>query len=91
MSKHDKVKKIKTIEPKVRRPPNPFMLYGMQNRRLIAEANEQMKNKDVNKVLGKQWKALDEDEKNRYKLQARALKKIHQEMHPSMFNMKYSL
>lgn len=81
----EKVKQIREPGPRITRPPNAFMLYGMDNRKSLSEANESLSNTNISKLLGKQWKALPQEEKVRYRQEARGLNKMHQEMYPGLF------
>lgn len=70
------------IENRISRPPNAFMLYGKEYRSKLAKKHPNMSNKEISKILGKEWQAMDPEEKQRYHDMARATKNAHMEQNP---------
>ena len=55
---------------KPKRSKNAFMFFSAANRAVIKEANPDMKSTDISKELGTRWKALSDDDKKPFELQA---------------------
>ena len=66
-----KKKAKKARDPnKPKRSKNAFMLFSAAKRAEIKEANPDMKSTDISKQLGLLWKALSDDDKKPFELQA---------------------
>jgi hypothetical protein len=66
------VKKVKsstkkTAVTKTGKKISAYQLYSQEHRATIKEENEDMKAKDITKLLGDQWKALSKEEQKVYK------------------------
>jgi hypothetical protein len=63
-----KKKKKNVIDPNApKKPYSTFIMFSNEFRAQIAEANPEMKQSDIAKILGTQWKELDEEDKEPYK------------------------
>ena len=51
-------------EKRIPRPPNAFMIFGQQNRKLLATQYPQYTNKQISKILGDEWRKMKTDEKS---------------------------
>jgi HMG (high mobility group) box len=67
-----KGKKEKKLQHK--KPPNPFILFSLDNRARIAEENKELSNSEISRLLGISWRQLHPDEKRKYKLRAAEVK-----------------
>lgn len=64
---------IMGTETHVKRPPNAFILYCLENRQEMRSRHPELPNIEVTKMLGDNWKALDEAARRPYKEKARDL------------------
>lgn len=71
------------LKPKIPRPPNAFMLYANENRKIMAQQFPADSNKEISKKLGSSWKNLDIAEKNKYFDRARLIDLEHKKKYPS--------
>jgi len=78
-SKKDKKQKRAKPGPAVKRPPSAYILYTMAERPNYVEANPGAKATEVMKALGKSWKELGEDEKQKFVQQAEEAKEKYKE------------
>lgn len=69
-------------QKKVRRPPNAFFLYCVENRSKVREQNPDMPNLDVTKALAEMWKNLTESERQPFKEQAKIKQSDFKQDHP---------
>ncbi|KAF3851923.1 hypothetical protein F7725_005278 [Dissostichus mawsoni] len=70
--------------PYVRKPLNAFMLYMKEQRALVkAEVvSEGRGTAAVNEILGQRWKALTEEDKEKYFSQAQEERRLHAQQNP---------
>nr|APW77289.1 Sox24 [Hydractinia echinata] len=74
----------KTDEPqKIKRPMNPFMIFGCEKRRKLAQVHPRMHNSEISKILGAEWKRMSEYEKAPYVQEAKRLKEQHSIEYPN--------
>ncbi|KAJ5172416.1 hypothetical protein N7492_005009 [Penicillium capsulatum] len=66
-------------DPKIPRPRNAFILYRQHYQALVAAHNPGLANPDISKIIGKQWRSLSEEEKNKW----RALAEVRYSNRPS--------
>ena len=51
---------------KVKRPPNAYNLYFMEQQRIVKAENPEMSGNDVSKELGRRWKEMNDEERRPY-------------------------
>ncbi|KAH0795545.1 HMG box family protein [Histomonas meleagridis] len=56
---------------KLKRPPNAFLLYCIENRAKIREQNPEVPNTEASKILANQWKLMNEESRLPYKTKAK--------------------
>jgi len=79
-----KEEKPKSDEPpKIKRPMNPFMIFGCEKRRKLAQVHPRMHNSEISKILGAEWKRMSEYEKAPYIQEAKRLKEQHSIEYPN--------
>ena len=69
--------KFKNKNQHIKRPPNSFMLWTQTYRKKLFETNPTLKNAEISKLLGQQWKHLSSEEKQIYKDKSEQVKKEH--------------
>lgn len=69
--------------PKIKRPMNPFMIFGCEKRRKLAQVHPRMHNSEISKILGAEWKRMSEYEKAPYVQEAKRLKEQHSIEYPN--------
>lgn len=67
---------------KIRRPPNAFFIFSKDRRREILYSNRDLTNKEVSKMLGKQWYDLPDSQRAVYQQQAEELRQEHHAKYP---------
>lgn len=67
---------------KIRRPPNAFMIFAKSRRREILYNNRSLTNKDVSRMLGREWHDLTQEKRNDFNQQASDLRLEHQTKYP---------
>ncbi|XP_008289035.1 SRY-box transcription factor 32 [Stegastes partitus] len=75
-----------SIQQRVRRPLNAFIIWTKEERRRLAQLNPDLENTDLSKILGKTWKSMSLAEKRPYMQESERLRVQHTIDHP---NYKY--
>ena len=85
VAEHHKVVEEKKSDepPKIKRPMNPFMIFGCEKRRKLAQVHPRMHNSEISKILGAEWKRMSEYEKAPYIQEAKRLKEQHSIEYPN--------
>ncbi|XP_039646471.1 SRY-box transcription factor 32 [Perca fluviatilis] len=78
--------KSASMQQRVRRPLNAFIIWTKEERRRLAQLNPDLENTDLSKILGKTWKAMSLVEKRPYMHEAERLRVQHTIDYP---NYKY--
>ena len=67
----------------IKRPLNCFMLYSFHERAKVKQMHPTAKHQEISKILGKQWKALSDNEQEKYRKASKILKEMHDIEFPS--------
>ena len=73
-----------TSEERIRRPPNAFMIFGQQYRKVLANQFQNLSNKQISKLLGNEWKKMEPMNKEHYHTLAREAYQTHLAKYPSL-------
>jgi len=73
---------------KVKKPRSNFLIFCDEKRPIIRAANAELKSTEVIQECAKMWKALSDDERQKYTKQYEALKKAHYAAHPKVEKVK---
>lgn len=71
-----------TLQAKIRRPMNAFMIFSKKHRKLVHKKHPNQDNRTVSKILGEWWYALKPEEKAPYNELASSYKDAHFKLHP---------
>lgn len=81
--KTDNQEETSTSDSKISRPPNAFMIFGRENRKILAKQLPQCTNKNISKLLGTQWRSLTVAQKEHYYQLAEQARREHMAKFPS--------
>ncbi|PAV68421.1 hypothetical protein WR25_09760 [Diploscapter pachys] len=71
-----------SAEERIKRPMNAFMIWSQMRRAEISSTTEKVHNSDISKILGKEWRAMADEDKQPYVEKARELRDQHFRDHP---------
>jgi len=66
----------------IKRPMNAFMVWSQIERRKICEVSPDMHNAEISKRLGRQWKSLNDEQRQPFIEEAERLRQLHQKEYP---------
>ena len=67
----------------IKRPLNSFMVWAKEKRRTMNRDNPKMRNAEISKILGEEWRQMPEEAKQPYVEEAVRLRKQHKVNHPN--------
>lgn len=67
----------------IKRPLNSFMVWAKERRRQMNRDNPKMRNAEISKILGEEWKQLSDDVKKPFIEEAIRLRRQHKIDHPN--------
>lgn len=67
----------------IKRPLNSFMVWAKEKRRVMNKNNPKMRNADISKILGEEWRQMPEKDKQPYVQQAVYLRRQHKIDYPN--------
>ncbi|KAJ5102580.1 hypothetical protein N7532_003109 [Penicillium argentinense] len=70
-------------DPKIPRPRNAFILYRQHHQAAVVAHHPGLANPDISKIIGMQWRALTEAEKNKWRALAEEEKARHAQQYPT--------
>ncbi|XP_034430694.1 transcription factor 7-like 2 [Hippoglossus hippoglossus] len=73
-------------KPYVKRPPNAFLLFRMEQRPLVEAELRNAEGASVNKVIGQRWKSMSKEEQAIYYEYAEREMQIHLQLFPEWSN-----
>lgn len=74
-------------EKRIPRPPNAFMIFGQQNRKLLATQYPQYTNKQISKILGDEWRKMNEQDKSYFHKLSEEAHAKHMQKYPGKFEV----
>lgn len=72
-------------EKRIPRPANAFMIYGKQNRKILAHKFPQYTNKQISKMLGDEWRRMEAEEKSHFHRLADEAYTTHMQKYPGYY------
>lgn len=67
----------------IKRPLNSFMVWAKEQRRLMNRNNPRMRNAEISKILGEEWRKMPDEDKKPYVEEAVRLRRQHKVDHPN--------
>lgn len=74
---------VSTDEQHIKRPLNSFMVWAKEKRRTMNRDNPKMRNAEISKILGEEWRQMPDEAKQPYVEEAVRLRKQHKVDHPN--------
>ena len=74
---------LATHDNHIKRPLNSFMVWAKQRRREMNRDNPKMRNAEISKILGEEWRSLPEEVKKPFIEEAIRLRRQHKIDHPN--------
>ncbi|RWS13428.1 Protein bric-a-brac 2-like protein [Dinothrombium tinctorium] len=75
----------KAVEDKrIPRPPNAFMIFGQQHRRILAQKYPEYNNKQISKILGSEWRNMTVEKKSYFHKLAEEAYENHMKKYPGL-------
>lgn len=57
-------------DDKIKKPFSAYIFFGIENRARITDENPEVNNKEIMGLIGKEWKQLSDEEKEKYETMA---------------------
>ncbi|CAB1416859.1 unnamed protein product [Pleuronectes platessa] len=68
--------------PYIPKPPNAFMLFMKEQRPYVLATHKSTDSATVNMIIGRKWRALSENKRDKYYKEAKRLKQLHIQLYP---------
>ncbi|CAB1445777.1 unnamed protein product [Pleuronectes platessa] len=68
--------------PNIPKPPNAFMLFMNEQRPYVLATRNSIDSATVSMIIGKKWRALSENKRDKYYKEAKRLKQLHIQLYP---------
>ncbi|XP_062239391.1 lymphoid enhancer-binding factor 1-like [Platichthys flesus] len=68
--------------PYVPKPPNAFMLFMKEQRPNVLATHKSTDSATVSMIIGRKWRALSENKRDKYYKEAKRLKQLHNQLYP---------
>ncbi|OBZ85827.1 Non-histone chromosomal protein 6, partial [Choanephora cucurbitarum] len=75
---------------RVTRPPNAYLLFNKEMRKILKNQDPSMKVADISKEVGFRWKNMSKEQKEHYITQANKLKEEQKALHPNAMYIRRS-
>ncbi|CAO0800315.1 unnamed protein product [Mucor circinelloides] len=75
---------------RVTRPPNAYLLFNKEMRRILKDQDPTMKVADISKEVGFRWKNMPKEQKEQYVNQANKIKEEQRALHPNSMYIRRS-
>ncbi|CAO3607321.1 unnamed protein product [Mucor fragilis] len=75
---------------RVTRPPNAYLLFNKEMRRILKDQDPTMKVADISKEVGFRWKTMPKEQKEQYVNQANKIKEEQRALHPNSMYIRRS-
>lgn len=69
-------------DSKMKRPPNAFILFCIEQRTMVREENPDMPNIEISRLLAEKWKETSDEVKKPYTLKAKEQQQEFKRLHP---------
>ncbi|KAG2204048.1 hypothetical protein INT47_007042, partial [Mucor saturninus] len=75
---------------RVTRPPNAYLLFNKEMRKILKDQDPTMKVAEISKEVGSRWKKMAKEQKEHYIAQANKLKEEQRALHPNSMYIRRS-